>query len=168
MKKIAFIAAAVFGLAVGAQAQALGVPLLKGMGYDGDLRHVTARLGLSENTFVDVGLGFKLDNTDEEPVANDDNNFQFGLSGFFLVKLQDWGPVDNFLFAGALFNKLAQADDNIALTLFGGFQPEVTLLDRLIVSTRFGLRADLTPTFILQTTGQPISIVEGLNFKVLF
>ena len=138
------------------------------MGYDANLGHVTGRLGLTENTFVDVGLGFKLDNTDEEPTPNDDNNFQFGLSGFYLVKLQDWGPVDNFLSVGAIFSKLPQADDNIRLTIFGGFQPEVTLLDRLILSTRFGLTADLTPNFILQTAGQGISIVEGLNFKVLF
>jgi len=47
-------------------------------------------------------------------------------------------------------------------------QPEITLLNRLILSTRFGLKLDAAPEFALGTAGSGISIVEGLNFKILF
>ena len=164
MKKLALLAVA-FGMAVSVHAQApFGLPI-SALGYDGSIGHITGRMGLSENTALDLGLGLQFDGTDD---GNDDNNLQFGVSGFFLTKLHDWGPVDNYLALGGILSKLPVANDNIKLQLFAGFQPEITLLDRLIVSTRFGVNLDVMPNVILATAGQGISIVEGLNFKVLF
>jgi hypothetical protein len=164
MKKLALLAIA-FGMAVSAYAQApAGLPI-SALGYDGSIGHITGRMGLSENTALDLGIGFGFDATDD---GDDDDNLQFGVSGFFLTKLHDWGPVDNYIALGGVISKLPQADDNISVNLFAGFQPEITLLDRLIVSTRFGVSLDVMPAFILATAGQGISIVEGLNFKILF
>jgi hypothetical protein len=44
----------------------------------------------------------------------------------------------------------------------------VTLLDHIVVSTRFGLSVPLSPDFKLNTSGQGISIVNGANFKIVF
>jgi hypothetical protein len=163
MKKLTLIAA-VFGLALSAQAQApFGLPF-KAIGYDANLTHITGRLPLG-NADLDVGFGLGYDGADD---GNDDNNLQFGVSGFYLIKSGSWGPVSNYLALGGVLSKLPQADDNIKLNLFAGFQPEITLLDRLIVSTRFGVSLDVVPDVVLETAGQGISIVEGLNFKILF
>jgi len=158
MKKFALIAGAVLGLAVAANAQ------LKGLGYNDQLHQVTARLALGPND-LDIGFGMRFDNTDDN---NDDNNFALGVSGTYLGHLHDWGPVDTYFAAGANIEKLPQADDNIAITLFGGFQPEVTLLDHIALSTRFGLNVPVAPAVILETAGAGISIVGGMNFTILF
>lgn len=158
MNKFATIAAVVVGLAAGAKAQ------LAGVGYDTDLSEATARIALGANA-VDVGVGLKFDNTDGIP---DDAKFQMSASGFFLGHLHDWGPVDTYFTAGGIFAKLPQADDNITISAFVGFQPEVTLLDHIVISTRLGLDIPLSPNFQLQTAGAGISIVNGANFKILF
>lgn len=158
MNKFSKIAALMFGLAVAANAQ------LKGVGYDKDLSEITGRIGLGAN-FLDVGVGLKFDNT--SGVA-DDAKFQMSASGFFLGHLHDFGPVDTYFTAGGLFAKLPQKTDNIKIAAFVGFQPEVTLLDHIVLSTRFGLDIPLSPAFILQTAGSGISIVDGANFKILF
>jgi hypothetical protein len=133
---------------------------LNAIGYDGHLDHVTARLGLSENNAVDLGVGLNMNTA----AATDD--FILGLSGFYLLKLQDWGMVDNYLVAGGWVNIFSDSD--LGLTLFGGLQPEITLLDRIIVSFRFGVQAPILPDFGLQTVGSPISIVEGISFKIIW
>ena len=158
MKKISLVLSAVLGLAMMANAQ------LKGVGYDQQLGHVTGRLALGAN-MIDVGVGLKFDNTDDN---NDDNNFAMGLSGFFLGHLHDFGPVDTYFAGGVVFTKLPQKDDNIAVSLFAGLQPEVTLLDHIVLSTRFGLDIPVSPEVIIQTAGQGISITNGANFKILF
>lgn len=147
-----------FCVAIAANAQ------LKGVGYDTDLDQVTARLALGAN-HLDVGAGITLDNTDG---LADHEKFTFSASGFFLGHLHDFGPVDTYFTAGAVIAKLPDSTDNIALRAFAGFQPEVTLLDHIVLSTRFGLEVPLMPHFILRTTGSAISIVEGVNFKILF
>jgi hypothetical protein len=158
MNKFSKIAAMMFCMAVAANAQ------FKGLGYDVDLKQVTARLGLGAN-FLDIGAGLKFDNSDG---VSDDAKFQMSGSAFYLGHLHDWGPVDTYFTAGGVFAKLPQEDDNLALRAFVGFQPEVTLLDHIVLSTRFGLDIPLMPEFILQTAGSGISIVNGANFKIMF
>jgi hypothetical protein len=148
MKNIFKVAAITAFFALGAQAQLVGV------GYDVPLSQATVRIGMGAN-FIDAGLG-------------DDAKFQLSASGFFLGHLHDWGPVDTYFTGGAIFAKTAAADDNIEFSLFGGLQPEITLLDHIVVSTRFGIHVPLMPAFILQTAGGGISIVEGVSFKILF
>jgi hypothetical protein len=162
MKKLTLLAA-VFGLAVSAQAQTpFGLPF-KAMGYDANLTQITGRMSLAENNDLDVGFGLTYDDG-----AATDAKLQFGASGFYLVKLHDWGPVDNYLALGGILNKLPQKNDNIRITVFGGFQPEVTLLDRLILSTRFGVSLDVMPDVKVETIGDQVSIVQSISFKLLF
>lgn len=160
MKKISILAA-VFGLSVVAHAAAPALPLgINAVGYDANLGHVTARIGLSQNNAVDVGAGLTIDNS----AATDKT--QIGVSGFYLLKLQDWGVVDNYLAAGGYATFFSDSD--LKLNLFAGLQPEVTLLDHLILSVRFGADMALSPDFKVGTAGQPISIVQGLNFKIVW
>jgi hypothetical protein len=158
MNKFSKIAALMFCFAVGANAQ------LKGVGYDSDLKEITGRIGVGAN-FVDVGVGMKFDNTDNLP---DGANFQMSASGFFLGHLHDFGPVDTYFTAGGVFAKLPKNTKNISISAFVGFQPEVTLLDHIVLSTRFGLDVPLSPDLIIQTAGNGISIVNGANFKIMF
>lgn len=157
MIKFSKIAALMVCFAAAAHAQ------LKGVGYDTDLSQVTARLGLGAN-LLDVGAGLRIDSDN----PNDDAKFQVSGSAFFLGHLHDWGPVDTYFTVGGIFAKLPQADDNIKISIFGGFQPEITLLDHIVVSTRFGLDFTVLPGVVIETAGGPISIVNGLNFKILF
>jgi hypothetical protein len=145
-----------FCVAVAASAQ------IKGIGYDKDLSQITARLALGANA-LDVGAGLKFDNS-----AKGDAKFQISASGFFLGHLHDFGPVDTYFTAGGVFAKLPTSNDNISLSGFVGFQPEITLLEHIVLSTRIGLRVPLLPDFGFETTGNGISIVEGMNFKILF
>jgi hypothetical protein len=168
MKKL--IALALLLAAVSAQAQtrpapapapesskAQSLPLgVQAVGWDDALKHITARIGLSQNNAVDIGVGLNINTaTDEEELL---------LGGFYLLKLQDWGIVDNYLIAGAS----AVLASEVALTGFAGLQPEITLLDRIIVSVKFGLSVPIVPDFAMVTAGSPISIVEGFNFKVIW
>jgi len=157
MIKFSKIAALMVCLTAAAHAQ------LKGVGYDTDLSQVTGRLGIGAN-LLDVGVGLKIDSDN----ANDDAKFQVSGSAFFLGHLHDWGPLDTYFTVGGIFAKLPLADDNIKISIFGGFQPEITLLDHIVVATRFGLDFSVLPGVIIETAGGPISIVSGLNFKVLF
>ena len=188
MKKIHLLASAVLGLALSAQAAATTtttttaapaktttttttissssttpnpLPLgINAIGYDGNLGHVTARLGLSDNNSIDVGLGLNINSG----AAVD--KFQTGVSGLYLLKLQDWGMVDNYLVAGGWLTIFSDSD--LKLTAFAGMQPEITLLDRIIVSIRFGFEVPVIKDFGVETVGDPISIVNGLNFKVIW
>jgi len=160
MKKLSLIAAAVFGLALSAHAQApFGLPV-KAIGYDGVLNQVTARLPLGADN-LDVGLGFDLN------TANGvDNAFAFGVSALYVKNLNTWGPVTNNLAAGGWIVQPPTGD--LSLDLFGGLQPELTLLDRFVLSTRVGLQATLVPDFRVQSVGDQISIVESIRFMVKF
>jgi hypothetical protein len=161
MKKLSILAAAVFGLALSAQAQApLGLPVTA-LGYDGTLNHVTARLPLGADN-LDVGVNLRLNTA----AASGDNTLSFGASAFYVKTLNTWGPVSNNV-AGGGWLTLPETGD-FGVSLFAGFQPEITLLDRLILSTRFGLRANLLPDFQLYTAGDQISIVQSISFKVRF
>ena len=160
MKKLTFLAAAVFGLALSAHAQApFGLPVTA-IGYDDNFKQITARLPLAGND-LDVGLGFKFDNGAGEP-------FSMGVSGIYLIKTNTWGPVSNYLAAGGLLTIADTPNDKLGIAVLGGFQPEVKLLEHIILSTRLGLRADVLPEVVIGTFGAPISIVSGVNFKILF
>jgi hypothetical protein len=159
MKKLALLAA-VFGLVAAAHAQApFGLPVTA-IGYDDNLKHITARLPLGGND-LDVGVGFKFDNGAAEP-------FSMGLSGIYLIKTNTWGPVTNYLAAGGVFKIIDAPNDNVGLAVLGGMQPEVKLLEHIILSTRLGVQLDVLPEFVLATFGSPISVVAGVNFKILF
>ena len=157
MNKFLKIAIVLVGLVVSANAQ------LKGLGYDSQSNQVTARLAVSPN-FVDVGLGMKFDSEEDST----SENFKIDVSAFYLGHLHEFGPVDTYFISGGTFSKLAQKEDNIVIKAFIGFQPEVTLLDHIVLSTKFGLNIPLAPSFTLETKGNAISIVEGANFKILF
>jgi hypothetical protein len=176
MKKFTLLAA-VLGLALSAQAQtktttttttttvAATQPLplgLNAIGYDQNLNHITARLGLSQNNALDLGFGLNFNSA--APAGEEE--FRVGVSAIYLLKLQDWGMVDNYLAAGGWFTMLPNGDPN--LTLFGGLQPEITFLDRFIFSVRFGLQATVLQDFEMVTVGSPVSLVEGINFKVIW
>ena len=180
MNKLTLLTAAVLGLALSAQAapapastttttvttttsKSAPNPLPLGVnaiGFDGNLGHVTARIGLSDNNAIDVGLGLKINSG----AATD--KFQTGVSGLYLLKLQDWGMVDNYLVAGGWLTVFSDSD--FRLTGFAGMQPELTLMDRIIVSIRFGAEVPILPDFGVETKGDPISIVNGINFKVIW
>jgi hypothetical protein len=157
MNKIKKAAILVAGLALGAHAQ------LAGLGWNNNWREITARLGLGRND-LDIGFGMTLNPDD----ANHDARFLMSASGLFLGHLHDWGPVDTYFAAGGRLEKVGTPKDQFHVTGIVGFQPEVTLLDHIAVSTRFGLEVPLIPNFMLQTAGQRISIVDGLEFKILF
>jgi hypothetical protein len=160
MNKFSKVALLMVGLAAGAKAQSL-----TGVGYDVPLNEVTARLSLGANA-VDVGAGLLFDNRDG---VADDDKFQFSASGFFLGHLHDWGPVDTYFTAGGILAKLGAAGKgDVSIAAFAGFQPEVTLLDHIVLSTRFGLHVPLSPGFALETAGGGISITGGTSFKILF
>ena len=161
MKKLTLLAAAVFGLVVSAQAQApFGLPI-KALGFDSKLGHVVARLPLGADN-LDVGFGLNINSA--APAG--DNAVSLGLSGFYVKTLNTWGPVANNI-AGGGWIALPPSGD-FGLGLFAGFQPEITLLDRLILSTRFGLQADVLPDFVFGTIGDQISVVQSINFKIRF
>lgn len=157
MNKFLKIAVMTLALAVTAKAE------IKGVGYDSDLKQISVRLPLGAN-LLDVGGGIKFDNSQDSSYAK----FQISASGFFLGHLHDFGPVDTYFTAGGVLTKLPADDDNISLSAFVGFQPEVTLLEHIVVSTRVGLDIALLPEFIFQSAGKGLSIVEGANFKILF
>ena len=157
MKKTIKIAAFLFCSALAANAQ------LTGVGYDVNLGQGTARIALGANA-VDVGFGMKFDNSQDSSYAK----FGMSASGFFLGHLHDFGPVDTYFTAGGIFAKLAQKNDNITISAFVGFQPEITLMEHIVISTRMGLDIPLSPDFMMQTAGSGISIVEGASFKILF
>jgi hypothetical protein len=160
MKRLSLLFAATLALASMAGAQGL-----KGVGYDANLNHIVARIGLGPNADLDLGGAIMYDGTDD---GNDDNNLALGVSAFYLGKLQHWGVVDNYFTAGAVITKLPQKDDNLKFELIAGLQPEVTLLDRIVLSTRFGLDIPVAPNVMINTIGSGISIVGGASFKILW
>ena len=157
MNRFSKAAVLLAGLALSANAG------LVGAGWDNDLGELTGRIGLGNN-FVDVGVGLTIDPDN----ANKDARFQMSASGLFLGHLHDFGPVDTYFDAGGVFSKEATATKNIHIAALVGLQPEVTLLDHIVLSVRAGLSIPLAPAFKLSTSGQGISIVNGANFKILF
>ena len=180
MKKLTVLFV-LFALALSIQAQGL-----LGIGYDGSLMsdgtrllqrpgEITVRLGISEKANLDLGLGAYYN---AGPV-NDDAKLDFAASAFFLYRLQQWSVVSNYLAAGILLDKYGTmmppppdaagiVAGDFGISFFGGLQPEVVLLEHLVVGVRFGVQLAVTPEIQFLTPGSPLSIVDGVNFKILF
>ena len=167
-KKTLFIA--VIGLAVAAHAQ------IKGLGYDATLKQAQLRLGIGENRNIDFGLGFLLYTGDSLTTAgtkaktaiNPDGKFTFSASAFFLQNLMHWGPVSNYAAGGLVLQQVPGKDNALTVNVFGGIQPEVTLLDHIVLSTRFGIDIPVLPDFYVQTEGSGISVVGASSFKIVW
>lgn len=160
MKKLTLLAAA-FGLVVAAHAQApLGLPI-KALGYDVGWNQVTARVGLTQNTNLDLGANLGYNST------LDSAKFGFSVSAVYLMNLHNWGPVSTHLALGGNLGKPVGNED-INVKVLAAFQPEILLLDHILLSTRFGWELDVLPDVMLSTVGQGVSIVTGANFKIVF
>lgn len=133
---------------------------IEGVGYDGLLKQVTARLPLGANK-VDVGVGFQQD-SDADP------SFQFSASGFVLVPWKSYEKLSLDFTGGLVFATEETKDGDATFNAFVGLTPRAVIFDHLEVATRFGLDVPLSPTAKFRTAGQGVSIVEGLSFKVLF
>ena len=157
MKKFTFVIALVGMLSAHGQGG------FKGIGFDTDLNQITARLGVSEFASIELGFGMVFDGAADSSYEK----FAMGISGVFLGHLQDWGPVDNYVFGGMVLNKLPQDNENIEVSLIGGLQPEITLMDRFAIGVRVGLDMQVAPDFLLQTRGDAVSVVGGLRFTLL-
>jgi hypothetical protein len=128
------------------------------LGWDNNLGHITARLGLSQNNALDVGVGLGIDASRASDVV------QFGVSALYLLKLQEWGMLDNYAVAGGW---ITQGTD-LGITGYVGLQPEITVMDHVILAVRFGLEVPIIPDFGIVTKGDPISVVNGINFKIVW
>ncbi len=160
MHKLASLAAA-FGLALSAHAAEVG---LKGIGYDSNLGQATVRLGLSEYGNLELGAGMRFDNS----AATSSQKFSLGLSATFLGQLQHWNAVDNYFYGGLVFNKLPQANNSAQFALVAGLQPEITLMQHFAIGVRVGAEMQVSPDFQFYTTGDRLSVVDGIRFTLLF
>ena len=144
----------------------------EGIGWDGDNSEVVARIGLGGYSHIEAGTSLYLNNN-----GKGDSKFNITASGRYLLALHSWEKLTGFLNVGAYFR-----DDNFgqpapnytgnpnrgSLQFKGGYQPEVVLLPHLAVSVLFGVGLNLVPDFEFRTIGNRISIVDGLNFRILF
>lgn len=180
MKKF-IVSFALFALAFSASAQGL-----IGVGYDGSLMsdgtrllqrpgEITARIALGSSSDLDLGIGAYYN----AGPANSDARLDLTASAFFLLRLQQWNMVSNYFTAGVILDKYGTmmppppnsagiVAGDFGVSFFGGLQPEVTLLDHLVVGVRFGLQLAVAPEIQILTPGSPLSIVDGVNFKILF
>ncbi len=138
---------------------------LSSVGYDVDLKQGIARLDLGGGA-LDLGLGFLLDGRGKTDRGAKNNNFAFSVSGFYLHPLGESDKLAMKLAAGGIFNFPQNDDADKSLAAFVGLQPEITLLEKLIVTTRFGIKADIVPDFIMQSSGQGIGITGGASFRI--
>lgn len=110
---------------------------------------------------LDLGLGMS-ENNDRDP------DFQVSFSGFVLFPVKSFDKLSLDLTGGAVFASKQERDGDNQFALFGGLTPRAQIWDHLEVAIRFGLAVPLAPDAGIETVGNQISIVEGLNFKILF
>jgi hypothetical protein len=159
MKKLTLLAAAL-GLVAAVHAQApFGLPV-SAIGYDANWNQVSARLPLG-NANLDLGAAINYNDL----AASD--KFGFSVSGVYLAGLNKWGPVSLHLALGGNLSKPVAVSD-LGLTGLAALQPEILLLDHVLLSTRFGAELDIMPDVIFRTVGQGVSIVSGASFKIVF
>lgn len=169
MKKIYLIAAFILAATAAANAQ------FEGIGWDGDNSELVARIGIGGYNHIEAGTSFHYDNN-----ATGDAKTNFTASGRFLLAMHSWEKLTGFLNVGAYFR-----DDNTtylgsfpgtpparlyrgSLAVKAGYMPEVVILPHVAVSLLFGAAIQLIPDFEFNTIGNRISIVDGLNFRILF
>ena len=166
MKQLSLFASMVFALAASAHAQ------LEGFGWDNKNQEIDVRIGLGGYSHVEGGLGLQWDNgAPDNNSAQRDAAMNVTASGRFLLALHQWDKLTGFLNLGVHFQddsfNEAPASRRSALFAFAGYQPELKLLDHLAISVAFGANMKLMKDFGLDLTGDPISIVEGINFRIL-
>ena len=177
MKKLSILAASILSLTALSQAQG---GMFEGFGYDNSTNEAVVRLGLGGYNHVEVGLGFVYDGgAADATVAQEDARQTFAASARYLLALHQWDRFNGYLHLGAYFR-----DDNLALplnspflnassramafALFAGYEPEVVLFQHLNVSTRLGVAVPITPDVQIGVVGAGISIVNGINFRIIF
>jgi hypothetical protein len=161
MKKFFLVATLVSAFAATAPAQ------VEGFGWDGQASEVVGRLGLGTYTHLEAGLGLRWDNNE-----SGDESMSISASGRFLLALHEWEKLTGFLHIGGYFR-----DDEIqgqgssankgSFSVFAGYQPELLLIPHLALSIRFGALLRVMPDAGFALVGDEISIVQGLNFRIL-
>ncbi len=166
MKKFPLFASLLFASFATANAQ------FEGMGWDGDNKEVVARIGLGGFNHIEAGTSLYYNNN-----GTGDSKFNITASGRYLLALHSWEKMTGYLHVGAYFRddntglRADQYSGNVtrgSLKIKAGYQPEVILLPHLAVSILFGVGMALVPDFEFDTIGNGISIVDGLNFRILF
>jgi len=109
---------------------------------------------------LDLGLGFRF-------VQDENNTPDLSISGFGVIPIHDFSQLTGNIAAGAVVTK-RQAEDDVIVEVFGGYQPELLFWEHLIISTQFGLTLRSTPDLELEIVGPSASILEGLTIMVLF
>ncbi len=136
---------------------------LVGVGYSGTDEVITARIGVGAN-LVTVGLGGMFDSDVPANAPAFEARFVLG----FLGHLHNWEQVNTYFNAQIMGDLFDRDEDNFELAAFVGLQPEVTLFDHIVLSTRFGLEAPIMPAFSIGTDGRSISVVSGVDFTIKF
>src|SRR5690606_37716726 len=140
---------------------------VEGFGWDGQSSEVVGRFGIGTYSHLEAGLGMQWDNGE-----SGDESMSISASGRYLLALHEWEKLTGFLHLGVYFRDdeiqgSAAGDTKASLSFFGGYQPELLLLPHLAVSIRFGAMVNLMPDAAFALVGQEISIVQGLNFRIL-
>jgi len=129
-------------------------------------QNIFVRLGLPA---VDIDVGLKMY---WYPDGGSNNVFGFGLSAFALKTLHEHSKLKGRAIGGLSFSRskadINTAGDKIAISFFLGYQPELHIFDHLVITTRFGISIPMQPDFLLQTSGNSLSLTSGLSFIVLF
>jgi hypothetical protein len=157
MKKLSLFVTLFLGLAAAAHAQ------FEGMGWDGDNNELVARIGLGGYNHLEGGFSFAYDND-----ADGDAQSNITASGRFLLALHSWEKLTGYLHAGVYFRDDSNGSNKGSLVAKVGYQPEVVLIPHVAVSVLFGAAVQMIPDASVATFGNRISIVDGLNFRILF
>ncbi|HKP98653.1 MAG TPA: hypothetical protein VJ385_23175 [Fibrobacteria bacterium] len=157
MKKLSLFVPLILALTAAAHAQ------FEGIGWDGDNSELVGRIGLGGYNHIEAGASFFYNND-----ADGDAKANVTASGRFLLALHSWEKLTGYLHAGAYFRDDSPGTTKGSFSARIGYQPEVVLLPHLAVSMLFGANIQLVPDFVFATVGNRISIVDGLNFRILF
>jgi hypothetical protein len=176
VRLLAPICALVTVLAIARPAEAFEVAGRFGLGYDADLNGVTFRYWFSDlGIDVTVGLGLET-----KTAAGEKAKFDLMVTPRLVYAFKAHEKL-NLNIAGGLYVQVlgshtaGQADMNVGV--FGGFSPEILLLDHLAVEVFFGLAANANNllknqaseiSFSFGTLGRRISIIGGAIFRYYF
>ena len=171
MKRFSILASVVLGLAAASHAG------IEGFGWDNRTSEVVGRLGLGGYSHLEIGVGGSWEEA-PDGATDDVQDFASSLSvsARYLLALHSWDKFTGYLHIGGYFR-----DDNDRSTLDGdgrdrragmnviaGYEPEVVLFQHLAVSTVFGANLDIQPDMGFAIIGEGVSMVSGVNFRILF